>query len=98
MTCAPREPSVHPVISGHEDHDTSVPCGLPDPPVFAMDELIRRVAQRAVISPAQAALAITEMLAYLTTRLPSPVVGRIREQLTDAPCPPKPGEGRTDFE
>ena len=46
-----------------------------------MDELIQLVAQRAGISSAQAALAVSAMLGYLTARLPSPVVGRIREQL-----------------
>ena len=46
-----------------------------------MDELIQLVAQRARITPAQAELAIACMLGYLTARLPSPVVGRIREQL-----------------
>ena len=49
-----------------------------------MDELIQLVAQRAGISPAQAALAVSAMLAYLTARLPSPLVGRIREQLGEA--------------
>jgi hypothetical protein len=49
-----------------------------------MDELIQMVAQRADISTAKAALAVTTMLSYLTVRLPSPVIGRIREQLTDA--------------
>ena len=46
-----------------------------------MDELIQRVAQQAEVSSAQAALAVNCMLEYLTARLPSPVVGRIREQL-----------------
>ena len=49
-----------------------------------MDELIRLVAQRADIPSAKAALAVTAMLSYLTARLPSPVIGRIREQLTAA--------------
>ncbi len=49
-----------------------------------MDELIRLVAQRADIPSAKAALAVTAMLSYLTARLPSPVIGRIREQLADA--------------
>lgn len=49
-----------------------------------MDELIQLVAQRAGISSAQAALAVAAMLNYLTVRLPSPVVGRIREQLGEA--------------
>jgi len=52
-----------------------------------VNELIRLVAQRAGISPAQAKLAVIAMLAYLTARLPSPVVGRIREQLGAALCP-----------
>ena len=52
-----------------------------------MDELIQLVAQRAGISPAQAALAIAAMLSYLTARLPSPVVGRIRELLGEAQRP-----------
>lgn len=46
-----------------------------------MNELIQLVAQRAGISSDQAALAVNCMLAYLTARLPSPVVGRIREQI-----------------
>ena len=46
-----------------------------------MDELTRVVAQRAGISAAQAALAVSAMLGYLTARLPSPLVGRIREEL-----------------
>jgi len=49
-----------------------------------VDELIRLVAQRAGISPAQAALAVSAMLSYLTARLPSPVVGHILEQLNKA--------------
>ncbi len=49
-----------------------------------MDELIRLVAQRADIPSAKAALAVAAMLSYLTARLPSPVIGRIREQLADA--------------
>lgn len=46
-----------------------------------MDELIQMVARRAGISSGQAALAIAAMLGYLAMRLPSPVIGRIREQL-----------------
>jgi len=46
-----------------------------------VDELIQLVVQRAGISSGQAALAVSAMLGYLTARLPSPVVGRIREQL-----------------
>lgn len=48
-----------------------------------MDELIQLVAQRAGISSAQSRLAVSTILKYLTARLPSPVVGRIREQLGD---------------
>ena len=55
-----------------------------------MDELIQLVAQRAGISPAQAGLAISAMLSYLAARLPSPVVGRIREQLGEAQPPLHP--------
>jgi len=55
-----------------------------------VDELIQLVAQRAGISPAHAALAISTMLDYLTARLPSPVVGRIREQLGEAPSSRNP--------
>ena len=46
-----------------------------------MDDLIQLVAQRANISVLQAARAVTAMLDYLTARLPSPMVGRIREEL-----------------
>ena len=49
-----------------------------------MEELIELVAQRAGITPAQAAQAVAAMLAWLTGKLPSPVVGRIREQLGGA--------------
>jgi len=58
-------------------------------------ELIQLVAQRAGISSAQAALAVSAVLGYLTARLPSPVVGRIREQLGEVQSPRQPevGEG-----
>jgi hypothetical protein len=46
-----------------------------------VDELIELVAQRSAIPSAQAALAVSAMLGYLAARLPSPVVGRIREKL-----------------
>ena len=49
--------------------------------ILKMDELIQLVAQQAGISPVQAKLAISAILNYLTARLPSPVVGRVREQL-----------------
>jgi hypothetical protein len=54
---------------------------------LAVDELVKLVAQRVGISSAQAALAVSAMLDYLTARLPSPVVGRIREQLGEVPGP-----------
>ncbi|MHB1590446.1 MAG: hypothetical protein ACYCTW_02780 [Sulfuricella sp.] len=59
-----------------------------------MDELIQLVAQRAGISPEQAALAVAEVLSYLTARLPSPVVGRIRELLGEARYPRHPNGGQ----
>ena len=49
-----------------------------------MDELVQLVARRAGIPSARAALAVSAMLDYLTSRLPSPLVGRIREQLGEA--------------
>jgi len=52
--------------------------------IFNVNELIQLVAQGADISPAQATLAVSAMLSYLTARLPSPVVGRIRELLGEA--------------
>jgi len=60
-----------------------------------VDDLIALVAQRAGISSAQSAAAVAAMLGYLTARLPSPVVGRIREQLGKAQssCQPPGGAG-----
>jgi len=58
-----------------------------------VDELIQLVAHRAGISSAQAALAVAAMLGYLTARLPSPVVGRIREQLGGVQSPRQPDIG-----
>jgi hypothetical protein len=52
--------------------------------ILKVDELIQRVTQQAGISPAEAKLAISAILDYLTARLPSTVVGRIHEQLSDA--------------
>jgi hypothetical protein len=52
-----------------------------------MDELVRSVALRAGISPAQAAQAVSAMLAYLAARLPSPVVGHIHELLLQSAAP-----------
>jgi hypothetical protein len=50
-------------------------------------ELISQVANRAHIPETQATLAVAAVLEYLTARLPSPVVGRIYEQL-DLNTPP----------
>ncbi len=61
--------------------------------IFNVDELIQLVVQRAAISPAQAELAVSAVLSYLTARLPSPVVGRIREQLGEAQAPRNPDGG-----
>ena len=95
MTCGPRERPRHPVDSRHEPDFRSFSCKLPTLEYFEVDELIQLVAQRAGISLAQAALAVSSMLSYLTARLPSPVVGRIREQLGEVQSPRKPevGEG-----
>jgi hypothetical protein len=60
---------------------------------FEVVELIQLVAQRAGISSAQAALAVSAMLGYLTARLPSPLVGRIREQLGEVQSPRQPDVG-----
>ena len=66
--------------------------------LFEVDELIQLVAQEAGISPAQAAHAVTAMLGYLTARLPSPVVGRIREQLGAIASTPKTDAGGGSIE
>jgi hypothetical protein len=55
-----------------------------------VDELVQLVARRVGIPSAQAALAVSAMLDYLTARLPSPLVGRIREQLGEVPGPRLP--------
>lgn len=90
MTCDPRDPVRHPVNSVYENDDGPF-LRNPQARIFHVDELIQLVAQRAGISPAQAALAVAEMLSYLTARLPSPVVGRIREQLGEAQHSRHPG-------
>lgn len=64
--------------------------------VFHLDELIKLVAQRAGITSEQATRAVSAILAYLTARLPSSVVGRIREQLEEAQPPHKPESGKGD--
>ena len=59
-----------------------------------MDELIQVVVQRAGISSAQASLAVEAILAYLAARLPSPVVGRIREQMREVRGPHQPDSSK----
>ena len=71
-------------------------CAFPPQHGCNVDELIQRVVLRAGISRAQASLAIAEMLSYLTARLPSPVVGRIREQLGETLYPRSPDGGQGD--
>ena len=68
------------------------------PGIIEMDELIQLVARRAGISYAQAALAVAAMLGHLTARLPSPVVGRIRELLGAVQSPRQPDLGDGDIE
>lgn len=58
-----------------------------------MDELIQLVVRRTGVAPAVAVLAVMAVLDYLTARLPSPVVGRIREQLgAVSPSPSRPAD------
>ena len=93
MTCGPRDRARDPIDSGHEGDFWSFPRKRPTPGILEVDELTQLVAQRAGISSAQATLAISAMLSYLTARLPSPVVARIREQLGDVGSPREPGQG-----
>ena len=51
---------------------------------MATDDLIRSVALRAGISPAEAARAVSATLAFLAARLPSPVMGHIHEAVMGA--------------
>lgn len=44
--------------------------------------------------PNQAEPAVSAMLDYLTARLPSPLVGRIREQLGEVPGARRPDVGK----
>ena len=46
-----------------------------------MDELIDHVARRAGLTRDQARAAVDAVLGYFTAKLPSPVVGRMRELL-----------------
>jgi len=62
--------------------------------ILKVNELIQLVAQQAGISSTQAELAISAILNYLTARLPSPVVGRILEQLNDAQSSRNPDCGQ----
>ncbi len=50
-----------------------------------MDELILAVVREAGLSPEQAALAVTTVVNFLTARLPSPLVGELRERLGALP-------------
>lgn len=61
-----------------------------------MDELIKMVVQRAGISPEQARRAVLAVVSYLTARLPSSVVGRIREQLEEVSLPHSLEGGKGD--
>jgi hypothetical protein len=63
-----------------------------------VDELVLLVAQRAQVPSAQAALAVSAMMDYLTARLPSPQVGRIRELLGEVPCARLPNLGNRGVE
>ena len=63
-----------------------------------MDELVQLVAQRVGIPSAQAALAVSAVLDYLTARLPSPLVGRIRELLGEVRGPRLPDRGNRGVE
>ena len=96
MTCSPRDQAKHLVDLHHENDDWSFLRKHPTTRTFKkVDELIQLVAQRAGIPPAQAALAISAMLSYLTAHLPSPVVGRIRELFGESQpsCHPEGGQG-----
>jgi hypothetical protein len=63
-----------------------------------VDELVLLVAQRAQVPSAQAALAVSAMMDYLTARLPSPLVGRIREVLGEVPSVRLPNLGNRGVE
>ena len=95
MTCDACERIRHPLDSRHEREFRLFLCKLLTLGYFEVDELIQLVVHQAGISSAQAALAVSAMLGYLTARLPSPVVGRIREQLglVHSPRQPDVGDG-----
>ncbi len=98
MTTGPRNQARYPVACRNNGKFQSFPLTRSAMGLFEVDELIQLVAQEAGISSAQAAHAVTAMLGYLTARLPSPVVGRIREQLGAIPGPPKTDGGGGSIE
>jgi hypothetical protein len=93
MTTGPRNRARYPVACRNNGKFQSFPLTRSAMDLFEVDELIQLVAQEAGISSAQAAHAVAAMLGYLTARLPSPVVGRIREQLDAIPSPRKTDSG-----
>jgi len=93
MTCGPRNRARHPVVSRDDRDFGSYPRTLLTLGLFEVDELIQLVAREAGISSAQAARAVSAMLGYLTARLPSPIVGRIHEQLDATQSPRKADAG-----
>jgi len=46
-----------------------------------MDELIEAIQRQAGVSREQARVAVTAMVAYLSSKLPSPLIGRIHSLL-----------------
>ena len=56
-----------------------------------MNELIDAVQRKAGISEEQAAIAVSAILAFLSARLPSPLVGRIQALLENTSALPKRG-------
>ncbi len=50
-----------------------------------MDELIQAVQRQAGVSYEQAQIAVAAMLTFLSARLPSPLIGRIRALLDSDP-------------
>jgi len=60
-----------------------------------MDELIDAVQRQAGISEEQAAIAVSAILAFLSARLPSPLVGRIQALLESIDQRPQRDYGST---
>jgi hypothetical protein len=81
MTCGPRNRTTHSVTCRLGAYFWSYARTLSAQGFIEVDELIRLVAREAGISLDQAGRAVSAVLGFLTARLPSPVVGRIREQL-----------------